>query len=258
MSIRADGLTFGYNGRRVIEGIGLECHDDRIYTILGPNGAGKTTLLKCLCGLLRPDEGRVTVDGQDLSSLTRMEAARRICYVPQRFSATHTTVFDTVLLGRRPHMGWGPSRNDLEITRNAIRAVGMERLSMRHADQISGGELQRAHIARAMVQGARTMVLDEPTSSLDLVNQHRTVRLLAETVRSRGVCTIMTMHDINLATSCSDELVFMKDGRIAAQGPPSIITSELIADVYGMEEDVIDHGGLPRVLPGVVGRKGMV
>lgn len=99
------------------------------------------------------------------------------------------------------------------------------------------------------------MVLDEPTSSLDMVNQHRTVRLLAETVRSRGVCTIMTMHDINLATSCSDELVFMKDGRIVAQGPPSIITSELIADVYGMEADVIDHGGLPMVLPDVVGRK---
>lgn len=253
MSIRAEALSFGYNSRPVIEDIELEFHGDRIYAILGPNGAGKTTLLKCLCGLLRPDQGRVTVDGEDLSSLTRMEAARRICYVPQRFSATHTTVFDTVLIGRRPHMGWGPSRSDLELTRDALGAVGMESLSMRYVDEISGGELQRALIARAMVQGARTMVLDEPTSSLDLVNQHRTVRLLAEAVRSRGVCTVMTMHDINLAASCSDELVFMKDGRIAARGPPAIITSELIADVYGIEVDVIDHGGLPRALPAHTG-----
>lgn len=255
MPIRAEGLTFGYNGRPVIEGIELECQDDRVYAILGPNGAGKTTLLKCMCGLLKPDKGRVTVGGEDISSLSRNETARRICYVPQRFSATRTTVFDTVLIGRRPHMGWGPNRNDLELTRNAIRAVGMERMSMRNADEISGGELQRVYIARAMVQGSKIMVLDEPTSSLDLVNQHRTVRLLAETVRSGKVCTVMSMHDINLAASCSDELVFMRDGKIVAQGPPSIITSELIAGVYGMEVDVIDHGGLPRVLPSVVGRQ---
>lgn len=249
MLIKADGVSFAYGERKVIDGISFESPEDRIITILGPNGVGKTTLLKCLCNILKPDQGGVTVDGQALSSMSRMEVARRISYVPQRASATRSTVFDSVLIGRRPHMDWTLSKKDLAITRDVIRSVGLGKLSMRSVDAISGGEFQKVQIARAIVQETKVLVLDEPTSSLDVTNQYMIMRLLLDTVKGRGKCVVMTMHDINLAICFSDELVLMKEGRIVATGPPNIITSDLIHEVYGMEVEVLHHGGVPFVIP---------
>ena len=249
MSIRVDGLSFGYNGRKVLEDISFEGRDDHIVSILGPNGVGKTTLLKCMCNILRADAGAVSVDGEEINGMARMEVAKRISYVPQRSAATRTTVFDSVLIGRRPHMSWSLTKKDMAITRDVIRAVGLGDLAMRNVDEISGGEFQKVQIARAMVQEAKVLVLDEPTSSLDVANQHMVMRLLVDTVRKKRICTIMTMHDINLAAYCSDELMFMKGGRMIARGPPSIITGDLIREVYGMEVKVINHDGLPLVIP---------
>jgi iron complex transport system ATP-binding protein len=249
MSIRAESLSFGYGEHKVIEEISFEGKDDRIISILGPNGVGKTTLLKCLCNILHPDHGSVTLDGENVGSMSRMEVAKRISYVPQRSTATRTSVFDSVLIGRRPHMNWSLTKKDLTITRDVIRTVGLSKLSMRNIDEISGGEFQKVQIARAIVQETKVLILDEPTSSLDVANQYVTLHLLLDTVRERKVCTIMTMHDINLASYCSDELIFMKGGRITAQGPPNIVTSDLIRDVYGIDVDVIAHNGVPFVAP---------
>jgi len=249
MSIRVEGLSFGYNGRKVLDEISFDGMDDRIISILGPNGVGKTTLLKCMCNILKADAGVVSVDDEEVKGMTRMEVAKRISYVPQRSSATSTTVFDSVLIGRRPHMSWSLTKKDMVITRDVIKAVGLGELAMRNVDEISGGEFQKVQIARAIVQEAKVLVLDEPTSSLDVANQHMVMRLLVDTVRQKRICTIMTMHDINLAAYCSDELMFMKAGRIVARGPPSIINSDLIRDVYGMDVKVINHDGVPLVVP---------
>jgi iron complex transport system ATP-binding protein len=223
--------------------------NDRIISILGPNGVGKTTLLKCMCNILRSDQGTVVVDDGRIGGMARMEVAKRISYVPQRSSATRTTVFDAVLIGRRPHMDWTLSKKDLVITRDVIRAMGLGDLALRNVDEISGGEFQKVQIARAIVQESKVLLLDEPTSSLDVANQHMIIRLLMGMVRERNLCVIMTMHDINLAAYCSDELMFMKGGKIIAQGPPSIITGDLIKEVYGMDVTVIDHDGMPLVVP---------
>jgi iron complex transport system ATP-binding protein len=253
MSIKVEGLTFGYGDRTIVKDVSFDGADGRIISVLGPNGVGKTTLLKCLCRILQPGAGTVTVDGEDVLSMPKMGVARMIGYVPQHPSVTRTTVFDSVLIGRRPHMGWGLTKKDLTMTRDAVRAMGLSGLSMRHIDEISGGELQKAQIARAIVQDTRVLVLDEPTSSLDIVNQHRTMRLIKEAVKGRQVCTIMSMHDINLAACCSDELMFMKGGRVVARGPPSIVSRDVIKDVYGIDVDVMDHNGLPVVVPSISG-----
>jgi iron complex transport system ATP-binding protein len=199
--------------------------------------------------MIRPDEGKVTIDGTDVRSMSRMELARKISYLPQRSSATRTTVFDSVLIGRRPHMNWSLSKKDMAITGDVIRTVGLEDLSMRYVDEISGGEFQKVQIARAIVQETKVLILDEPTSSLDIANQYTTMRLLIDTVRERKVCTIMTMHDINLASYYSDELIFMKGGMIVDQGPPSIMSSDVIKEVFGMDVEVIYHNGTPLVIP---------
>lgn len=233
----------------MLDGVSFEGKDDHMVSILGPNGVGKTTLLKCMCGILRPGSGKVSVDDKLVKGLGRMEVARLISYVPQRSSANRTTVFDSVLIGRRPHMSWTLSKNDMAVTRDVIKAVGLGDLAMRNVDEISGGEFQKVQIARAMVQEAKVLVLDEPTSSLDVANQHMVMRLLVDNVRQRRICTIMTMHDINLAAYCSDEVLFMKGGRIFARGPPSIINAGLIREVYGMEAKVINHDGVPLVVP---------
>jgi len=249
MPIRVEGISFGYTDQKVLDDISFEGREGQIISVLGPNGVGKTTLLKCICNMIRPKEGRVEVDGTDISSMSRMEVAKRISYVPQRSCATRTTVFDSVLIGRRPHMNWSLNKRDLSITRDTIRAVGLGKLSMRYVDEISGGEYQKVQIARAIVQETKVLVLDEPTSSLDVSNQYSTMKLITDTVRERNVCTVMTMHDINLASFCSDELIFMKDGKIIEKGPPKILSCDLIKEVYGMDVDVISHNGVPLIVP---------
>lgn len=242
-------MSFSYGLRKVLDGVSFDGRDGAIVSILGPNGVGKTTLLKCLCNIIKPQSGSVRVGGEDIGPMSRNEIAKRIGYVPQRASVSRSTVFDSVLIGRRPHMDWSLTKKDLQITRDAIRAVGISDISMRYVDEISGGEFQKVQIARAIVQEPQVLILDEPTSNLDVSNQYRTVRLIADSVRKRGVCTLMTMHDINLAAYCSDELLFMKEGRIVEHGPPRIITESLIEDVYGIEVDVVHHHGLPLVVP---------
>ena len=249
MKLSVKDLSFSYGGRKVLDRISFDVEDNSIVSILGPNGVGKTTLLRCLCNLHRPQEGSILVDGTDVLTLSGRELAKHIGYVPQSTKPVRTTVFDTALIGRRPYMEWGVTKRDMEITERVLDALGLTGLSMRYADEISGGEYQKVQIARAMVQEPEILILDEPTNNLDIANQHVTMHAILNAVSSRGMCTIMTMHDINLAVHYSDRFLFIKDGRVWAYGGPEIITEELVHDVYGIDSDVITHKGMPFVIP---------
>ena len=249
MKLSVKDLSFSYGGRKVLDRISFDVKDNSIVSILGPNGVGKTTLLRCLCNLHRPQEGSILVDGTDVLTLSGRELAKHIGYVPQSTKPVRTTVFDTALIGRRPYMEWGVTKKDMEITEGVLDALGLTGLSMRYANEISGGEYQKVQIARAMVQEPEILILDEPTNNLDIANQHVTMHAILNAVSSRGMCTIMTMHDINLAVHYSDRFLFIKDGRVWAYGGPEIITEELVRDVYGIDSDVIIHKGMPFVIP---------
>lgn len=233
----------------MLKGVSFASEENKITSILGPNGAGKTTLLKCMCGLYKPTSGEITVDGRAVTDISSKELAKCIAFVPQSVPSSRMTVFDTVLLGRKPYIEWSATSEDIDKVSETIDSLGMGPLSLKYMDQISGGEFQKAHIARAIVQEPSVLILDEPSNNLDIANQHRTMRMISKAVHSRGMCTIMTMHDINLAVHYSDHFLFLSKGRVAAYGGPEIITNDLIRDVYDMDVDVIDYRGLPLVAP---------
>ncbi|MDR0523617.1 MAG: ABC transporter ATP-binding protein [Candidatus Methanoplasma sp.] len=247
--LRAEGVCFRYGKREVLKGVSFEAREGEVLSILGPNGAGKTTLLKCLCRAREPSSGRVTVGGRDLREMSPRELATSVGYVPQSAPAPRMTVYDAVLVGRRPYIDLRVARRDLDAVSAAIDALGLSDLALKYLPEISGGEFQKVMIARAMAQEPKALVLDEPTSSLDISNQHAAMHMALDSARSGGACTVMTMHDINLALHYSDRLLFLRDGEAYACGGPEIVTEDLVYDVYGVEADVIQHEDAPLVVP---------
>lgn len=242
-------LRFSYDDVPVLNGISFDAEPNTIISILGPNGTGKTTLLKCLCNLHRPQSGSITIDGKDILSMPGREIAKHIGFVPQSTQPTRATVFDTALIGRKPHMDWSMSKKDYDITWDVLKSMKLDHLALRKTNEISGGEFQKVQIARAIIQEPEVLILDEPSNNLDISNQHRTMHAIMDFVSSRGMCTIMTMHDINLAVHYSNKLMFIKDGKVAAYGEKKIVTEELIQEVYGIESEIIYHKGVPLVVP---------
>ena len=247
--LKVEGLEFSYGDAKVLDGISFEAEEGHIVSILGPNGTGKTTMLKCICNIHRPQAGKVFVDGSDVFSLGGRELAKNIGFVPQSVPMSRMTVFDSVLIGRRPYIEISAGKQDIAKTAEVIDALGMSGLSLRYLNEISGGEYQKVQIARALVQEPKVLILDEPTNNLDISNQHTTMHMVENIVRSRGMTTVMTMHDINLAIHYSDMFLFLKDGHVAAYGGVDVITEDLIEDVYGIQVDVIEHRGVPFIVP---------
>jgi iron complex transport system ATP-binding protein len=210
---------------------------------------GKTTLLKCINRVHRMDAGTVLVDGSDVHDMARKEMAKRIGYVPQRAHVSGSTVFESVLLGRKPHIDWDISEKDLRLVGRIIRIMGLEPIAGKRVDAIRGGEYQMVQIARALAQQPRVMLLDEPTSNLDLCNQHRIMATVSSVVRENGMCAVMTNHDLNLAIRYCDRFIMMKDGKVFAAGGKEVITPENILQVYGMEAYVEVYRGIPLVIP---------
>jgi iron complex transport system ATP-binding protein len=222
---------------------------NEVLAILGPNGVGKTTLLKCLNGLLKTRNGSILVDGEELKKLSRVEVAKRMGYVPQRADVSQVTVFDSVLLGRKPHITWDVSKKDLTLTKDMIGRLGLSEISLKYINEISGGELQKVQIARALVQEPKVLLLDEPTSSLDLCNQHQIMSTLVEVVKNNDISAIMTVHDINLALRYADKFIMLKEGTIFAAGDHTIITPENIKSVYNLPVNVANFMGRPIIVP---------
>jgi iron complex transport system ATP-binding protein len=249
MILRVADLMFSYNSHPVLRDISFSVSPGELLAVLGPNGAGKTTLLKCINALQRPKGGAVYVDGTRVRELTPRAISRKVGYVAQRNEPSRLTAFDAVLMGRRPHVRWGVSRHDLETVDAALKQLGLTELSMRYIDQVSGGELQKIAIARALVQEPRLMLLDEPTASLDLKNQVDILRMIHQVVRQHNMAAVMTLHDLNTALRWADTCIFLKDGQIFYAGPPLRVDAGIIETVYGLPVDVFRQGGRLLVAP---------
>lgn len=249
MMLVVDKVEFSYSSRPVLRDIRFEVERGELFSILGNNGAGKSTLLKCLNKILKPQTGTILIEKEDLSMLNRQEVARRLGYVAQRYESGRFTVFDAVLLGRKPHIKWGATPRDLKIVQDVLQVLGMEELSLRYLDELSGGELQKVVIARALAQEPRVLLLDEPTSNLDLRNQFEVLKIVKKAAKERNLAVVVVMHDLNLAMRFADKFLLLKNGTIFACGGMEIMTPENIASVYGVQVAVERLAGIPVVVP---------
>jgi len=249
MMLSVNEVSFQYRSVPVLEAVNFKvvCHE--VVSILGPNGVGKTTLLKCMNAILKARQGAIYIDGENVLDLPSMEIARRIGYVAQKSETSRTTVFDAILLGRRPHIVWKVTEHDLRLTNAAIMRLNLQKLSLRYINELSGGELQKVSIARALVQEPRVLLLDEPTSSLDLKNQIEILQTIREVIATHEVSAVMTMHNLNMALRFSDKFIFLKDGTVFAAGGPDMITPDIIETVYGVPVEIETHRGAPVVIP---------
>ena len=243
--LRGDNVSFAYGGAFTLTDASVEIAPGSLTGLLGPNGCGKTTLLKLLCGVLRPDRGRVRLGERMLGSMTRRELARHIAVVPQEtHPAFDYSVMEMVLMGRHPHLGAfeleGPA--DFDAARQALDATGTSHLSDRRYMTLSGGEKQRVIIASALAQATEILLLDEPTASLDLGYQLEVASLLARLNRERKVTMVLATHDLNLAASVCQQLVVMRDGRILAAGATrDVLTGKTVRELYDVDADVQFH-----------------
>ncbi|NCC24932.1 MAG: ABC transporter ATP-binding protein [Deltaproteobacteria bacterium] len=249
MNITVDGLMFGYDSRPVLEDIHFEVPPATVLAVLGQNGAGKSTLLQCMARILEPKSGCVALGQTDLSILSRRELGRLFGYVPQAAGEQSLTVFDTVLLGRRPFIRWAPNDEDLNIVREVLDFMGLSRLAHRPASELSGGELQKVLIARALAQKPRVLLMDEPASSLDLKNQLELVRLMSESARKIGFTAVISVHDVNLALRFADWFLLLKDRRVHALVPREALDATLLEELFDVRMVMTEVEGWTFALP---------
>ena len=189
------------------------------------------------------------VEDRNVLKMRPDEIALNIGYVAQKCEAARLTVFDAVLMGRKPHIRWKVRDEDLRMVDAALKRLHLHPLSLRYIDQLSGGELQKVAIARTLVQEPRLMLLDEPTSSLDLKSQVDILTMIRRVVDEHAICAVMTMHDLNTAFRYADRVLFLKDGRIHSTGPTCDVTSAVVEEVYGLPVDILTVNGNPLVVP---------
>jgi iron complex transport system ATP-binding protein len=221
--------------------------DAEITAVVGPNGAGKTTFLKCLCGLWRPAEGEIRIDGSRLETLGEADRARRLAFVPQEHAAAFNfSVLDFVLMGRAAYLPLfgAPSASDRAAARDALAYVGFESFAARPLFDLSSGERRLVLIARALAQKAEVLVLDEPTTFLDPRRETEVMDLIGRLASKQRKTIVVTLHNLDLAVRYAARIVFLKDGRIVAEGrPDKILTEELLRQVYEIPMRIIDYEG---------------
>ncbi|MEU5373560.1 ABC transporter ATP-binding protein [Streptomyces sp. NPDC005951] len=256
--LRAEGLHLGYDDRAVVSGLDLAVPPGRITAIVGANACGKSTLLRALARLLAPRDGAVSLDGRALHSIPTRELAQQLGILPQSPVAPDgLTVIDLVNRGRSPHQTWWRqwTKADEQAVHDALAATGTTDLADRAVDELSGGQRQRAWIAMAVAQGTPVLLLDEPTTYLDLAHQIDVLDLVVDLNRREGRTIVMVLHDLNQACRYADHVIAMKKGDIVAEGAPAdVITAETVEDVFGLRCQVTTDpvSRTPLVIP--VGR----
>ncbi|MFJ9696474.1 ABC transporter ATP-binding protein [Kitasatospora sp. NPDC101183] len=241
--LSVEGVSVELAGAKLVHEVSLRAEPGQVVGLIGPNGSGKSTLLRCVYRVLRPAGGAVRLDGDDLHALTPRETARRVAALTQEHSAEFDfTVAEVVAMGRLPHRRGlsGPDPADGERCAEAMRRVGVDHLAERGFLNLSGGEKQRALIARALVQEPRLLVLDEPTNHLDIAHQLEVLAL----AREAGPTVLTALHDLNLAAGHCDLLYVLRAGRIVASGPPEeVLRPALLAEVFGVRATPVRHPG---------------
>ncbi|MFD7167560.1 ABC transporter ATP-binding protein [Streptomyces violascens] len=262
--LSAESVTLGYDQRVIAKDLSVEIPDNSFTVIVGPNACGKSTLLRALSRMLKPDQGRVLLDGQSIHSLPAKKVARTLGLLPQSSIAPDgITVGDLVARGRYPHQGllrqWSPE--DERIVQESMDATGVGGLGERYVDELSGGQRQRVWIAMALAQQTPLLLLDEPTTFLDIQHQIEVLDLCAQLHESQGRTLVAVLHDLNQAARYATHLIAMREGTVVASGEPgSVVTAELVERVFGVRCQVIPdpETGTPLVVPAAPRRGALV
>ncbi|GAB3534119.1 hypothetical protein GCM10027403_09310 [Arthrobacter tecti] len=255
MRLNAKNLTLAYEDRRVVEDLTVELPEGKVTVIVGANACGKSTLLRGLARLLKPASGSVLLDGKNIHSLSTRAVAKTLGLLPQTPVAPDgIAVSDLVGRGRYPHQGWFRQWNpdDDAAVAAALQATDTLELAGRNVDELSGGQRQRVWIAMALAQQTDILLLDEPTTFLDVSHQVEVLDLITDLNRRAGTTVAIVLHDLNLAARYADHLIAMKGGRIVAQGAPAdVVTEETVGEVFGLQSRVIGDpvSGTPMVVP---------
>ncbi|WP_204357738.1 MULTISPECIES: ABC transporter ATP-binding protein [unclassified Streptomyces] len=253
--LTAENVTLGYDRRVIAENLSVEVPDNSFTVIVGPNACGKSTLLRALSRMLKPSQGRVLLDGQAIGSMPAKKVAKTLGLLPQSSIAPDgITVSDLVSRGRYPHQGllrqW--SEQDERIVNESMASTGVAELADRAVDELSGGQRQRVWIAMALAQQTPLLLLDEPTTYLDIQHQLDVLDLCAELHEEQGRTLVAVLHDLNHAARYATHLIAMRDGRVVTEGPPAeVVTAELVERVFGLRCQVIadPETGTPLVVP---------
>ncbi|AMK15901.1 iron complex transport system ATP-binding protein [Methanobrevibacter olleyae] len=249
MLLSVNNMEFSYKDMKILKGIDFTVEEGDFVSILGINGSGKSTLLKCINKILNYESGSISLNDEDIKNIDNFKIAQKIAYVPQKFSVERSTVFDAILLGRRPYITWNVSEKDIEITKNMMKLLNINSYALRYINELSGGELQKVVLARALVQDPEILLLDEPTSDLDLKNQYDVMNLLKTIAKDKKITPIIVLHDINLALRYSNKFILLKDGKVFSCGGEDIINVNTIKEVYGIDAYVKDINGIKTVIP---------
>lgn len=252
MSVRIEAQDLGvsYGDNLIWEHINLDINQPGLVSILGPNGVGKSTFMYTINKILEPTSGRVLLDGDDVMELSFKDIAKKVAYVPQSSGETFAmTVMDTVLMGRYPHSGYTVTKEDIEIATDCLIKMHMGEYAMRNFNELSAGQHQKVMIARGLAQQPQILMLDEPTSNLDIFHQVYVMKLLRDIAKEQGIIVLVICHDLNVASRFADRLILLNKGHIAADGPSEVvITPENIKNVYNMDADVVNSDGRPYVI----------
>lgn len=248
--LEVKNLSFAYskNGR-ILDGVSFYLEQGQFMAILGNNGAGKSTLIKCIDRINSVTAGQVLVNGKSIEAMQRRQLAQSVAYVPQNTQPAHTMVFDAVLLGRKPYIKWGITAEDERIVAETLEMLNLKQLESRYLDELSGGELQKTMLARALVQQPKYLLLDEPTSSLDPNNQHEMLHVIRDIAQEKNIGVAIVIHDLNLAMRHCDRFLFIKDAKVFSFGGVETVTPETIETVYDLRVDIIEHKGIRVIIP---------
>lgn len=242
-------VSYHYKGGpEVLKDVSFSLEPGQFLAILGNNGVGKSTLLKCFNHILKPDAGEVLLDGENLLAMRPRETAKRVAFVSQSVPSTQMTVHDVVMLGRRPYMKWGFTEHDHNIVHDAMHRLDVEDMRGRFLSQLSGGEKQKVVLARALAQQPKVLLLDEPTSALDIQNQYHVLKMVRDICHKDQITAIVVIHDLNLALRFCDRFLLLKDGQVYRYGDRSVLDSDALRQVYGVDAKVVEVEGRHMVL----------
>jgi iron complex transport system ATP-binding protein len=244
--IEINNFSFGYKNKTVLSNIGMTAVEGEITAIIGANGTGKSTLLKNICGLLR-GRGEILINGRHLNKYKRNELSSAMSYLPQdTYSSALLSVFEVVLLGNIARLGAKVSDEDMEIVRKALSRFDLEKLASRNIGEISGGQRQLVFIAQALARNPAALIMDEPTSNLDMFYQFKIMNIIKDLTRKEGYTTVVTLHQLDVAARFADKIIVLNEGKVYACGQPrEIITTQTLRDVYRMDAEVFEHKGIP-------------